>query len=164
MDTRQQELLKSIEFVRRTFADRRISLDYSAESVQHIDKLFEEEFKNGKLKNPDGGFAKFQGLILIGISGYLAQVILKNTPHSILDINEEDKNWFINFSITGDNNQLIQPGQQLLKRIQYGDKAGLHSYVMAAIQFFNNRIPEMPVETSRTSQSEKKKPWWKFGR
>ena len=162
MNPRQQELQKAIEFVRRTFADRRINLDYSAESVKHLDKLFDDEFKKGKLKNPDGAFAKFQGLIMIGISGYLAEVILINAPHSKLDINEDDKNWFINFKITADNNRAVQPGQRILKRVQYGIEAGLYFYVLSAIKYFNDLNSKMPAERTDIPLPEKKKPWWKI--
>ena len=162
MDTRQQELLKAIDFVRRTFADRQISLDYSADSIKHLDKLFDEEFKNGKLRHPDGGFAKFQGLIMIGISGYLAQVILKNAQGSRIDINENDQNWFINFNIKGENNRAIQPGQQVLQRIQYGNQAGLYNYVLSARRYFSEPGYDMKVQPGPGPVPAKKKPWWKF--
>ncbi|MCW3117227.1 MAG: hypothetical protein JWM28_1309 [Chitinophagaceae bacterium] len=164
MNSRQQELHKAIEFVRNTFADRRIHLDYSTESVKHLDKLLDDEFKKGKLKNPEGNFAKFQGLIMIGISGYLAQVILKNATQAKLDINEDDQNWFINFKITGPFNQVIQPGQRVLKRVQYGSEAELYQYVHSAIKYFSDPASKIPDDSEIGIRSvvEKKKPWWKF--
>ena len=164
MNSRQQQLLKAVEFVRKTFADRRINLDYSTESIQHLDKLFDQEFRKGKLKNPEGGFAKFQGLIMIGISGYLAQVIIKNAPSSILHINEEDTNWFINFKITGEYNRAIQPGQRILKRIQYGNSASLYGYVLSAINYFTDSKSEMPDDVMDPPAQKLKKPRWKSWR
>ena len=120
MNSRISDLQKAVDYVRNTFAERRILLDYSTESIRHLDKLFDQEFKNGKLKNPEGGFAKFQGVILIGVTGYLSEVIIKNTRQTQTEINEQDENWFISFKITAGGNRFVQPGQQILKRIQYG--------------------------------------------
>ena len=162
MSTRHQELQKAVEYVRRTFADRRIDLDYDVESIRHLDKLLDDEFKNGRLKNSDGGFAKFQGLIMIGISGYLAQVILKNAPLSKIDIQEEDQSWFINFVVTGTGNRAIQPAKRILKRIQFGNEAGLYPYAIAAIKYFKEQSTEMPPDDFLTPPEQSKKPWWKF--
>ncbi|MES1222016.1 MAG: hypothetical protein ABUT20_41350, partial [Bacteroidota bacterium] len=68
-------------------------------------------------------------------------------------------NWFINFKITGENNRSIQPGQRILKRMQYGKHAELYSFALAAIKYFNGLLPEIPDDTPNI---EKKKPWWKF--
>jgi len=162
MNTRLSDLQKAIDYVRNTFAERRILLDYSTESVRHIDQLFDQEFKNGKLKNPEGGFAKFQGLIFIGVTGYLAEVILKNTHQTKADISETDENWFINFKITSAGNRFIQPGQQILKRVQYGSSAGLYDYVRSAIKYFNEPSAGAAGDSPDRTVNKTKKSWWKF--
>ena len=70
METFVHELQSATDFVRQLFADRQINLDYSLQSVGHLDELFEHEFKQGEPTNPDGTFAQYQGLIMTGVSGY----------------------------------------------------------------------------------------------
>ena len=162
MNSRISDLQKAVDYVRNTFAERRILLDYSTESIRHLDKLFDQEFKNGKLKNPEGGFAKFQGVILIGVTGYLSEVIIKNTRQTQTEINEQDENWFISFKITAGGNRFVQPGQQILKRIQYGSDAGLHSYALSAIKYFNDAAATMTGNSPDSAVLKKRKPWWKL--
>lgn len=157
MSTTEQELKKAIEFVRKTFAEKNIQLDYSPESVRHLDKLFDQEFKKGKLKRPESSFAKYQGLIMIGVSGYLAEVVLKNTSNTRLHIESNDSNWYINFLVAGNNGLTIQPGKVVLARIQEGDKAELYKYAIYALNYFGTKTGEKAVE------KVDKKPWWKFG-
>ena len=163
MNSRTSDLQKAVDYVRNTFAERRILLDYSTASIRHLDKLFDQEFKNGTLKNPEGGFAKFQGVILIGVTGYLAEVIIKNTRQTQTDINEQDENWFISFKVTAGGNRFIQPGQQILKRIQYGSEAGLHAYALSAIKYFNDPVAAMGQNSPDNAIVKKRKPWWKIG-
>jgi len=162
MNSRISDLQKAVDYVRNTFAERRILLDYSTESIRHLDKLFDQEFKNGKLKNPEGGFAKFQGVILIGVTGYLSEVIIKNTRQTQTEINEQDENWFISFKITAGGNRFVQPGQQILKRIQYGSDAGLHTYALSAIRYFNDPAVAMTGNSPDSAVLKKRKPWWKI--
>ncbi len=145
----------AIDVVRKTFADLDIRLDYTAESVKHLDKLFDQEFKDGKLKRPESSFAKYQGLIMIGVSGYLAEVVLKNTKNTALNINGHDSNWYINFMVTGADNKSIQPGKVVLARIQDGKKSELYTYVLYALKYFGS-------ESAETILKSPKKPWWKF--
>ena len=162
MSSRVNDLQKAVDYIRNTFAERRILLDYSIDSVSHLDKLFDQEFKNGKLKNPEGGFAKFQGVILIGVTGYLAEVIIKNTRQTQTEINEHDENWFISFKVTAGSNRFVQPGQQILKRIQFGSDAGLHAYVLSAIKYFNDPGAAMTGNSPDNAIITKRKPWWKL--
>ena len=162
MNSRISDLQKAVDYVRNTFAERRILLDYSTESIRHLDKLFDQEFKNGKLKNPEGGFAKFQGVILIGVTGYLSEVIIKNTRQTQTEIYEQDENWFISFKITAGGNRFVQPGQQILKRIQYGSDAGLHMYALSAIRYFNDPAVAMTGNSPDSAVLKKRKPWWKL--
>jgi hypothetical protein len=162
MNSRISDLQTAVDYVRNTFAERRILLDYSTESVRHLDKLFDREFKKGKLKNPEGSFAKFQGVILIGVTGYLAEVIIKNTRQTQTDINEQDENWFVNFKVTAGGNRFIQPGQQILKRIQYGSEADLHAYTLSCLSYFNDTVTTMTGNSPDNAVIKKRKPWWKL--
>lgn len=167
MDIHQQELQKAIGFVRQTFAEKKIDLDYSPESVKHLDKLFDNEFKNGKLKRPDSSFAKYHGLIMMGISGYIAHVILKNAANTQLVIDSADDNWFMNFKIVTPAGLSVQPGQRVVNRMLKGEEMELYAYVLVSIKYFSVS-PALAKNYSNISPDNYKvdpsqnKPWWKF--
>lgn len=156
MDIHQQELQKAIEFVRQTFADKKIDLDYTPGSVKHLDTLFDNEFKDGKLKKPDSSFAKFQGLILTGVSGYLAYVIIKNSGNTQLNTDADDEKWFMNFKVASAAGQSVQPGLRVVKRMLQGEEMSLYVYAVTSIRYFNPNAV-IPVEKPGPSN----KPWWK---
>ena len=167
MDTLTQELQKAIDYVRQTFAEQKIKLDYTRDTVKHLDTLFDNEFKDGKLKKPDGSFAKYQGLIMTGVSGYIAQVILKNTENTQLVIDPGDQNWFMNFKVATAAGLFVQPGQRVIKRILKGEEMELYAYVLVAIKYFS--LPpgitgNSPTATpdNYTVDTTRKKPWWKM--
>lgn len=172
MDTSQQyqELQKAIEFLRQTLSDAKMNLDYSVDSVKHLDWLIGDAFKNGKLKNPNGTFAKYQGLIMLGITGYLAEVVLKNTTNSKLDIDPKDENWYLNLKVTAENSWTIQPGQRVMKRAYQGSEAELYPYTLSTIKYFNqpkgdNANSNTYIEEVYVRDDQKqsdKKPWWKI--
>ena len=159
MDIQQQELQKAIEFVRQTFAEKKVNLDYSPASVKNLDTLFDNEFRKGQLRNPDGSFAKFQGLILTGVSGYLANVIIKNSGNSQLAIDANDEKWFMNFKVVSSSGQSVQPGLRVVKRMLQGEEMGLYAYAITSIKYLNPGA-QLPVETAGTA-TVAKKPWWK---
>jgi hypothetical protein len=158
MDIQQQELQKAIEFVRQTFADKKINLDYSPASIKHLDTLFDNEFKDGKLRKPDSGFAKFQGLIMTGVSGYLAYTIIKNAGNSQFMADADDEKWFMNFKVTSATGLSVQPGLRVIKRMLQGEEMSLYAYALTSIKYLNPAA-QLPVEIQDAGTS--KKPWWK---
>ena len=176
MDSPQYKKLQdAVEFVRQSFADKGINLDYTPESVKHLDKLFDDEVRNGNPRNPDSGFAKFQGVIMAGTTGYLTEVVLRHTHNGQLDIDPNDEHWYLNFKVVAENTWTIQPGQRVLKRMQQGNEAEFYAYILSAIKYFSqpkaDATEEHPNEGYTYTQEvyvrdetkeEKKKPWWKL--
>lgn len=158
MDIQQQELQKAIEFIRQTFAEKKIDLDYSPGSMRYLDTLFDNEFKDGKLRKPDSSFAKFQGLILTGVSGYLASVIIKNSGNTQLLTDAGDEKWFMNFKVVSATGQSVQPGLRVIKRMLQGEEMSLYAYTLTSIRYFNPDVV-LPVEAPITPAGGK--PWWK---
>ena len=171
METFVNELQSATDFVRQLFADRNIDLDYSLQSVKHLDALFDKEFIRGELTNKQGTFAEYQGLIMTGVSGYLAQVILQNTKNAQLTFEDDDENWFVNFSVEADNGRRIIPGHLVLKRAYSGNEKELYSYVMDAIGYFTeptttNKALAIFTQIAGVKQesesNDKDKLWWKI--
>ena len=171
METFVHELQSATDFVRQLFADRQINLDYSLQSVGHLDELFEHEFKQGEPTNPDGTFAQYQGLIMTGVSGYIAQVILRNASNAQLSFEEGDENWHVNFSLDAGNKEKFIPGHQVLKKAYYGEQQELYSYVQEAINYFKSpdasnhcgTVSKLFFENNKSSTA-KDKQWWKLWR
>ena len=143
---KQQELQDAISYLMEGFPDKSM-LDYSSDSTKYLDSLMDDQFENGQVKNKDSGFAKYQGVILTGIAGYLAEVILRGSKDSILDIDEEAENWYLNFKVTGANGWTVQPGQRVIKRIQQGNEAGFYGYILSAIKYLSQDKNELPANT-----------------
>jgi hypothetical protein len=169
MNTPQyQELQNAIDFLRKTLANVKMNLDYSVDSVKHLDYILEDAFKKGKLKNPNGPFAQQQGIIMLGMTGYLVEVVIQNTNNSKVEIDPNDEQWYVNLKLTGEKGWTIQPGLRVMKRAYTGSEAELYAYVLSAIKYFNQvegnagdsnaYIQEVYV---REDPLNGKKPWWK---
>lgn len=158
--SRHSELLYAIEFLRQNSANANIKLDYSPASVRQLDRMFDEAFAEGKLRNPESSFAKQQGLILTGVAGYLAEVVLRATEASELVIDPEEQDWYMHFRVVARNGWQMQPGMRVIRRVQEGREKDLYHYILTAIDYA--RRPEGgPGEIERLTLRGNR-PWWKF--
>jgi hypothetical protein len=163
MSSKYEELQKAIQFVRRSMTDVKMTLDYSVDSIKHLDYTMDTEFNNkGGLRNPQGMFAKYQPVIMIGFSGYIAEVIIKNTHNSRLQIDDAAQYWYLDFQVIAENGWIVKPGQRVTKRAYQGAQAGLYAYTVAAINHFRQPAGSNPQTFPLEEVLIKKKPWWKF--
>lgn len=172
METFVHELQSATDFVRQLFADRQINLDYSPQSVRYLDDLFDDEFSQGVPADAAGTIAQYQGLIMTGVSGYIAQVILRNTSNAQLSFEEGDENWYVNFSLEADHKEKFIPGHEVLKKAYHGEQAQLYAYVVGAIRYFRTAgnqshtgmVPKLWFDDSKTSTTDQKQWWqvWKY--
>ncbi|HEY4965186.1 MAG TPA: hypothetical protein VII28_02255 [Puia sp.] len=163
-----QELQDAIRYFMEGFPDKSI-LDYSVGSTKYLDRLMDDQFESGQLKNADSGFAKYQGTILTGVAGYLAEVVMRASDGASIDIDDEDENWYINFKVAGANGWVFQPGQRVIKRIQKGAEAEFYAYVLSAIKYLNQDKGDSPANTyieevyvREPPKQKVSRPWWKF--
>ncbi len=166
MEANVLELQSATNFVLQFFADQGVNLDYSPESIRHLDTLFEHEFINGIFINGASVFAQYQGLIMTGITGYIAQVILQHTENARLCFEEDDENWVINFAIESESGKKIMPGHRVLKRAYNGDSDLLYAYVRDSINYFNEPGPSYSFKSAVVHLMDHKdangKQWWKL--
>jgi len=165
--SKHEELQEAVDIFKRSIIDDSINLDFSVESVKHIDLILNLAFENGKLKKSNYAFAKHIGVMMLGMSGYVTEVILKHTSNATLDIDERDKQWYTNFKVTSKNGWVIQPAIRVMKRAYHGNEAELYAYTLSTIKYFqqpktataeNNYIQEVHVKEEPREQ----KSWWKF--
>ncbi|HEX2628388.1 MAG TPA: hypothetical protein VHM26_05240 [Chitinophagaceae bacterium] len=163
--SKHEELKKAVQFVRQSMTSAKMILDLSVDSVKHLDYTMDTEFTNkGKLRNPQGNFAKFQPIIMIGFSGYIADVIMKHTSNARLEIDDAAQYWYLDFKVVAENGWIVKPGQRLTKRAHHGEQAELYRYTIAAINYFRQPASEMTQPFVLEEVLVKKKPWWKFGK
>jgi hypothetical protein len=164
-----QQLQLAIEFVREALASAKRPLDYSVDSVKHLDYILGDAFIEGKLKDPKGAFAQQQGKIMFGMAGYLEEVIKYHSKNAVIDFTPSDEHWYINFTLTAENGWKIFPGQRVSKRAFEGAEAELFAYAVSFIKYFNAAKEDLPAEGSYTQvvyvrdepPKSTKKPWWK---
>lgn len=168
--TKHEELQEAVDVFKRSVIDKTINLDFSVESVKHIDFILNSAFENGKLRKSGSALAKHMGVLMLGMSGYVTEVILKHTPNSKLEIDEKDKEWYTNFKVTSEGGWTIHPAQRVIKRAYLGNEAELYSYTISTIKYFNDPQNETAKNTyiqevyvrDDEPQQQTKKSWWKF--
>ena len=168
--SKYQELQNAVEILRNSIVDKNINLDFSIDSVKHLDYILETAFKNGKLKNPNGAFAQHLGLMMLGLSGYVAEVFLKNTANAKLDIDENNENWYTDFKVISENGRTLQPAIRVVRRADEGRERELYAYALSAIKYFNTLREESTntntyieeVYVRDDLKQEIKKACWKF--
>ena len=164
-----QDLYDASKFVRQAMAAAKLPLDYSIDSVKHLDYVLGDAFVNGKLKHPESTFAQQRGEIMTGMAAYIAELVISQTKNSVLEIDPSDESWYINFTVVAANGWRICPGQRVMKRASLGAEAALHPYVLEAIKHFNAKREDLPTGGTYTqvvyvdddSSRSDKKQWWK---
>ena len=143
-------------------------LDYSIKSVEHIENLLEEQFKNGQ--PIEGGlFSNGLGGKAFSIASYIGEVIIKNTKGTDWEFDPSDPDNEMNMMVASKDGSKIWPMQKLGKRIQNGNEDNIYHYTAIIVKRFNEVSSESPNQTkeqttNKQTKGENKanKPWWKF--
>ena len=143
-------------------------LDYSIKSVEHIENLLEEQFKNGQ--PIEGGlFSNGLGGKVFSIASYIGEVIIKNTKDTDWEFDPSEPDNEMNMMVVSKDGSKIWPMQKLGKRIQNGNEDNIYHYTAIIVKRFNEGSNESPTirkeqTTNRQTlnESKDKKPWWKF--
>ena len=170
MEEKLQELNNASSYIIQQYASIDISLDFSVESVKELDRLFDDEFKDGELINLDGSFAKKHGFIMTCVAAYLSEVLIRNSTNSKIEINPYDESWYVNFQVVSANGWSVEPGQRVIKRRLEGRESDFYNYVIIMLQYFNqsendklkDTITSKNIDPHKSPQNLIKKGWWKF--
>ena len=143
-------------------------LDYSVKSVEHIENLLEEQFKNGQ--PIEGGlFSNGLGGKAFSIASYIGEVIIKNSKGTDWEFDPSDPDNEMNMMVASKDGSKIWPMQKLGKRIQNGNEDNIYHYTAIIVKRFNegsNKLSNQTKEQSTSEQSKEakqvNKPWWKF--
>lgn len=167
MENLVTELQNATDFVRELFAEREIVLNFSTESVRHLDTLFGQEFSKGEPVNKNSIFSQYQCLILMGISGYLTQVILRNTQNVHISFEGNDSGSNINYTLEKEAGYKFKPGHEVLKRCCSDNGDFLYTYVAGVIKYFNetensNGYHKLKLTHLPLTDTQKEKHWWRL--
>lgn len=143
-------------------------LDYSIKSVEHIENLLEEQFKNGQ--PIEGGlFSNGLGGKAFSIASYIGEVIIKNTNNTDWEFDPHDPDNEMNMMVASKDGSKIWPLQKLGKRIQNGNEDNIYHYTAIIVKRFNEgsknspkQIKEQALHQESKRERKTNKPWWKF--
>jgi hypothetical protein len=164
MNTPQYKELSDAVSLLRQLPGADKELDYTLYSVKILDYVLADSYQNGKLRKPDGKFAKYEGRLTLGMAGYITQVVLKNTNNTQVKIDPADEKWYMHFKLVGETGYSIQPAQLVLQRAQKGEPASLHPFILAAIKKFDLTKDKVSPYKDNAGYTDEPaaKPWWKF--
>jgi len=145
------------------------NLDYSVKSVEHIENLLEEQFKNGQ-PIEDGLFSNGLGGKAFSIASYIGEVIIRNTKNTHWEFDPKDPENEINMMVSSKSGSKIWPMQKFGNRIQNGNEDNLFHYTAIIVKSFNEEVNPnqdfISIQTSNIKLSNEdqdtKKPWWKL--
>ena len=167
MGNLKDDIKGGAEWTINAFEALEIHLDYSVKSVEHIENLLEEQFKNGQ-PIKDGLFSNGMGGKVFSIASYIGEVIIRNTKNTNWEFDQNDPNNEMNMMVSSKNKSRIWPMQKLRKRIQNGNKDNIYHYTAIIVKKFNEELNnnEGLINKNANQKSEElkntSKSWWKF--
>ena len=159
MGSLKRDIKKSSALLVNMFKLMNKELDYSIESVEHIETVLTEEFENGTPK-PKGLFSSNIGFKLFSISSYIGEVVIKNTNASKWVTDDKDSAGEFNMKIVSANGTEMYPAHRVMNRIQNGEEDNLYHYTAIAVKNYMSFEGEIPVDFLEPELE--RKPWWKF--
>lgn len=97
-------------------------LDYSVKSVEHIENLLEEQFKNGQPIH-GGLFSNGLGGKAFSIASYIGEVIIRNTKNTSWEFAPNDPNNEMNMMVSSSNgarlHTLILQCREIVRFLDY---------------------------------------------
>ena len=169
MGNLKEDIKGGAEWTIKAFKALEIDLDYSVKSVEHIENLLENQFKNGQ-PIKDGLFSNGLGGKAFSIASYIGEVVIKNTKNTAWEFDPKDPNNEMNMMVSSKNKSKIWPMQKLGKRIQNGNEDNIYHYTAIIVKKFNEELTDKGGEAIENNSTKKQsnetkitnKPWWKF--
>ena len=169
MGNLKEDIIGGAEWTVKAFKALGKNLDYSVQSVEHIENLFEQQFKNGKPID-NGLFANGLGGKLFSIASYIGEVIIRNTANTNWEFDPKDPENDFKMMIASNNGSRIWPMQKLGKRIQNGNEDNIYHFTAIIVKRFNEegiiskaqKSAPIPRDEHSNRKPNSSKPWWKF--
>lgn len=145
----------------RAFKSLGLNLDYSVDSVKHVDKLLDDQFENG-IPVANGLFSENMGKKLFSLGAYVGKVVIANVDGTSWSIDEDDPAQELNARIVSSGGMQMFPVQRVIKRVKNGAEDSIYIYVRMAVS--NYMISSNTSSEAVVGDNDVKvqRPWWKF--
>lgn len=169
MGNLKEDIKGGAEWTVNAFKALEKNLDYSVKSIEHIENLLEDQFKNGQ--PIEGGlFSNGLGGKVFSIASYVGEVIIRNTKNTDWEFDPKDPNNEMNMMVSSANGSKIWPMQKIGKRIKNGNEDSIYHYTTIIVNRFNEELEDNVAKSSEkntknpnpTDSKDMSKPWWKF--
>ena len=155
MGSLKEDIKGGAEWTVKAFKALGNELDYSVKSVEHIENLLEEQFKNGQ--PIEGGlFSNGLGGKAFSIASYIGEVIIRNTKNTSWEFDPIDPDNEMNMMVSSSNGSKVWPMQKLGKRLQNGNEDNIYYYVAIIVKNFNEEInttqDSIPIQRNKEKE------------
>lgn len=154
-----EDITACSEWIVTCFASIDLHLDYSIDSMLHIDAFLEKNIA-GSQPLPGTVLASNFGQILFGLGAYLGETIIRHAPGAQWVTDDEDPKGEINASILFPDGSQIWPMMRIIKRAQNGLEDAVYPFAYELTKTASG-APFNPLFW-QIGKLEKKKPWYKF--
>jgi hypothetical protein len=158
MASLKKDIKRSSAWLVKAFAALGKNLDYSVESIEHIEELLSKEFKDGQ-PIPNGLFEGGLGGKLFAVSAYIGEVVIKNTKATKWITDDNDPGGELNITLLSANGTSMFPAHRVMNRVRNGEEDNVYHYVVIAVKEHMKFDDEIPSDFFQEEESE---PWWKF--
>ncbi|WP_072682670.1 hypothetical protein [Arcobacter sp. LA11] len=121
------------KWMAKALNDSGYKADFSIESLNEIDRFFDENTKKG-IPTKDGFLSKDLGSRLFGLGSYVGEVIRRKIEGEWIG-NDDDPKGEINIKIRTKNNIVFWPIQRIMKRLKNGKEDNIYSYANRLIEY-----------------------------
>lgn len=121
-----EDIDKSASWVAFALSSSGYRADFSLQSLQEIDRFFDEQSQNGAA-NPGGLLAENLGSRLFAIGSYLGEVLRRHLGGEWIG-NNDDPLVEINVELHLSNKKICWPMQRVMKRFKNGPDDGIAGY------------------------------------
>ena len=116
------------EWVVECFKSDHTILDYSLESLSKIDQFISDNTIRPGVVKPQSRLSINVGTIMFSLGCYLGETIIRNTPGTFWETNDDEPDERINTWIKFPNGGTAYPVQRVMKRFQNGEEDSISFY------------------------------------
>lgn len=155
-----KDITAASEWITQCFGSIGLKLDYSLDSIMHIDGFLQMSMANSQ-PIPGTILASNFGQILFGLGAYLGETIIRHAPGAAWMANGEDPQTEVNVMIQLPDGGQLWPMMKVIKRAQNGFEDSVYPYAYEITKPYGE-FPFNAAFWDIGNLKSAKKPWYKF--
>lgn len=157
----KEDITACSEWIVQCFGSIQLPLDYSLDSIVHIDGFLERNVVDSQ-PAPGSVLAANFGQILFGLGAYLGETIIRHAPGAEWVLDDADPQSEVNAEVRLADGSQIWPMMKIIKRAQNGFEDSVYPYAYELTKPYTD-LPFNPAFWHINPQEPPyKKPWYKF--